>query len=69
MNKIERQDLVQLILKKYNVIGDDYKIVEKVVDELYDIQRESILPLTKEETFIFRKRYGVLDQGIPYSKE
>lgn len=35
-----------------------------IVDELYDNSKDVVQPLSKHETYIFRKKYGILDSGI-----
>ncbi len=69
MKKIEKKDISELLIKKYNVNENDYHIINKIVDELYDLNKKNVLPLTEFETFVFRERYGITNKGIPLSKE
>ena len=67
MNKISKIDLKDLLIKKFN--EKDEVLVGKVVDEIYDLDIKEVFPLDDIETFVFRKRYGVYDDGLPISKE
>ena len=66
MNKISKKDLKDLLMKKFN--EKDEVIVNKIVDELFDLNKKEVFPLDEIETFLFRKRYGVYD-GVLFSKE
>ncbi len=35
-----------------------------IIDNLYDCSKDMVESLSKEETYIFRKKYGILDLGI-----
>ncbi len=69
MNKIEKKDIFDLFVKTYNIKESDYYIITKVVDELYDLSKENVVPLTDLETFVFRKRYGIDNNGGPIKKQ
>ena len=43
--------------------------IDRIVNELYDISKKEILSLTTKETFIIRKQYGILDNGICQTQE
>ena len=68
-NIITREMLYDLLEDKLKVeIYEEQELV-KIIEELYDLTKKSIIPLTEEETFVFRKRYGILDNDISNSKE
>lgn len=64
-----KENLENLLIKKYNLNELDKDIVIKIILEIYDLNNKKVEPLSELETFIFRKRYGVLDSGIPITKE
>ena len=43
--------------------------IDRIVNELYDISKKEILSLNTKETFIIRKQYGILDNGICQTQE
>ena len=69
MNRISKEDIFNLIVSKVKPNDNELQFVSKIVEDIYDITKEEIAPLDKEETFMFRKRYGVLDNGIPQTVE
>jgi len=40
------------------------KRIEAFLDDIYDLSKDAVHSLTKSQTFIFRKRFGVLDNGL-----
>jgi len=69
MNKISKSDLEELFIKKFNLTNKESASLENLVNELYDQNKKTVLPLTELETFVFRKRYGITNNGIPIPKE
>ena len=64
MKKIEKKDIVDLLSKKANINFSEEKILNEIVDELYDEKIQAVFPLDYIETYVFRKRYGIINQGI-----
>lgn len=70
MNRIDKEDILILLMKKINPETlQEKNSINRIVNELYDLNRTVILPLDEMETFLFRKRYGILDNGIPQTNE
>lgn len=70
MQKITRNDLGDY-LKAQVELFDDQNIcnmqIAKTLDDLYNLSLSCITSLNKKKTFIIRKRYGILDDGISQS--
>ena len=70
MNIINKGDMIEFLENKIKIDDiNEEKSVLKIVDELYDLSKDNIIPLDDLETFVFRKRYGILDYGVPQTKE
>lgn len=71
-NVFTREELYRTLEQHYkiNEIKDVRKRqlyqsnLEEFVEDVYDLSKPVIVPFTEKTTFIFRKRYGVLDEGI-----
>lgn len=63
MEKIFKSSIKRLLIEKYNIPKSDYDIVDKVVEEIFDLNKKIVIPLTEMETVIFRKRYGIYTNG------
>ena len=70
MNKINKEVLREMLIANYNLVKSDYVIVDKVMDELFDLNQKIVMPLTELESYILRKKYGLLSDGYiePNSK-
>ena len=70
MQKITRNHLGDY-LKAQVELFDDQNIynmpIAKTLDDLYNLSLSCIASLNKKKTFIIRKRYGILDDGISQS--
>lgn len=40
------------------------KRIEAFLDDIYDLSKDEVYSLTQSQTFIFRKKFGVLDNGL-----
>ena len=69
MNKITKENIYELLEDKLKVTPDEEEELIKLVNELFDINKNAVIPLDNEETFAFRQRYGILNNGVPQSKE
>ena len=65
MNRISKVDIIEFLEKKIKIENEEETALIELVEELYDLDREIVIPLDEIETFIFRKRYGILDNGVP----
>lgn len=69
MNRITKEDIYDLIMKKARVNELREENINEVVNDIYNLDIEEVIPLNKTETFIFRRRYGVLSNGVPVPVE
>ena len=69
MNVITKEYVYDLLETKLKVTDDEEIYLVKLIEELYDINNNIVIPLDEEETLVFRKHFGILDNGIPQSKE
>lgn len=61
---ITKYDVRKSLIYKFEVDEKYYEYINQIVDELYDLKNERILSLSKRETYIIRKIYGILDSGV-----
>lgn len=77
MDVVTKEILYGLLEERYHVsrISDEHERelfksnIVVFINELYDLERKAVAPLTKKETFAVRKFYGVLDNGIIQDKK
>lgn len=69
MNVITKEYIYDLLETKLKVTDDEEIYLVKLIEELYDINNNIVIPLDEEETLVFRKHFGILDNGIPQPKE
>ena len=69
MNLVTKKYVYDLLEKNLHVTDDEKSYLIKIVEDLYDINNNIVIPLDEEETFVFRKHFGILDNGIPQPKE
>lgn len=69
MNVITREYIYDLLENKLKITDDEEIYLVMLIEELYNTKNSIVAPLDEEETFVFRKRFGILDNGIPQSKE
>ncbi len=65
--KINKYDVIKALIYRFEVDEKDYKFVQQMVDELYDLRDNKVLSLNSRETFIIRKLCGILDNGVKQS--
>lgn len=53
------------VLDRKKIYIDSYK---KFTQDIYDLSKEAVEPLSKKETLIVRKRYGIFNNGIMMSQ-
>lgn len=81
MNTINKEQVKEFLLKKHT-LNNNYidtkqnskketyiKEINKIVEELYDLSLVEVEPLTEKETYVFRMRYGILDNGIKKTQQ
>ena len=61
---IDREGLRELLINKYNISKMDYPIIDKIVEEIYDVNQKTVIPFTELETYVFRKKYGIYSSNI-----
>ena len=69
MNKITKENMFELLKKQLKTIPDDGESIKKIIEDFYDIKKSVVIPLDETETFLFRKSYGILDNGFVQHKE
>ena len=69
MNKITKEKMYNLLNEKIKVEEDEKELLINLVNELYDTNKKIVIPLDELETLVFREKYGILNNGIPKSKE
>ena len=69
MNIITKAKMYELLEEKLNIQLSEVNSLIRLVDDIYNLENNLIVPLDEQETFIFRKHYGVLDNGSLISKE
>ena len=69
MNLISKEDVINYLINKIKIEENEINNIIKIVDELYNLNNKIVIPLSNEETFCFRKRYGILDKGVPQPVE
>lgn len=63
MNNLTKEDTKRFIIESLNNNDYDENNLNSFMNDLYNISNEEIYPLSQNETFILRKRLGVLDSG------
>ena len=68
MKKIDKFDIKELLVKNLNLQTNNIETIDIVVDDIFDLEKNIVYPLTELETFVLRKRFGILDNGKIASK-
>ena len=63
MKKIGKDDLKNLLIDGLKTNNPNYDSLNLLIDNLYTLNNELVYPLNKIETFVIRKRFGILDNG------
>ena len=63
-HRITKYDIRKILIYKFEVDEKFYNCINPLVDELYDLREEKVLPLGTIGTFLIRKICGILDNGI-----
>ena len=61
---ITETDVIKELIYQLEIDEKYYDFIKQIVDKLYDLKSDSVLNLSAKETFIIRKRLGILDGGI-----
>ena len=69
MVKITKEYLLEYLEEKLKIQEDEELSLVKLVEELYDLNKNVVIPLDEQETFLFRKKYGIYDNGISQTRE
>jgi len=72
MKSYTKETVYELFDKKYrlNYIDDEERReicqnrLRQFLDEIYDLSKDKVDPLSQSQTLVFRKTYGVLDNGL-----
>src|SRR5574344_1403860 len=67
IRKIIRQRLVNTVFKHYlyfkRLQSEDYSRIDSVIGEILNLDIKTIIPLNEDETYVIRKKLGILDNG------
>lgn len=64
MKKITKEELIDKIINSVSSNDKANKEIKKMINQFYDLSLNQVKPFNEKETFIFRKRNGILDNGI-----